>query len=153
VISIHSMPGFDDGHVLALAALASSDGGQDPVDAAIRAAAARQPITDEPELINFLPFDPAIKRSEATARDANGAVTHIVKGAFTVVQGLSQPSPACLAIVNQLQAKGYRVLAVASGLPAELKMAGSVDRRANWPGRSHDHGDGRYAGDRTGGGG
>jgi H+-transporting ATPase len=126
VISIHPMPGFDDGHVLALAALASSDGGQDPVDAAIRAAAARQPITDEPELINFLPFDPAIKRSEATVRDANGAVTHIVKGAFTVVQGLSRPLPACLAIVNQLQAKGYRVLAVASGLPAELKMAGLI---------------------------
>ena len=39
VTTVRAMPGFDDAHVLALAALASSDGGQDPVDAAIRAAA------------------------------------------------------------------------------------------------------------------
>src|ERR1700728_2267186 len=39
VMSIHAIPGFDQAHVLALASLASSDGGQDPVDAAIRAAA------------------------------------------------------------------------------------------------------------------
>src|SRR3984885_10087435 len=122
VISIHSMPGFDDEHVLALAALASSDGGQDPVDAAIRTAAARQPVTDEPELMSFLPFDPMVKRAEATVREANGSIARVVKGAFAVVQSLSQPSPACLAIVNALQAKGYRVLAVASGPPTKLQM-------------------------------
>ena len=32
VTTVHPMPGFDEAHVLALAALASSDGGQDPVD-------------------------------------------------------------------------------------------------------------------------
>jgi H+-transporting ATPase len=126
VMSVHAMPGFDDRHVLALAALASSDGGQDPVDAAIRAAAARQPATDEPELVNFLPFDPMEKRSEATVRDANGAVARVVKGAFAVVQGLSYPSPACSAIVDELQGKGYRVLAVASGPAAKLQMVGLI---------------------------
>ena len=40
VAAIHAMPGFDEDQVLALAALASADGGQDPVDAAVRAAAA-----------------------------------------------------------------------------------------------------------------
>ena len=39
--AIHPEPGFDEAHVLAMAALASSDGGQDPVDTAIRAAAAK----------------------------------------------------------------------------------------------------------------
>jgi len=39
VTNIRPMLGFDAAHVLGLAALASSDGGQDPVDAAIRAAA------------------------------------------------------------------------------------------------------------------
>ena len=39
VASVEAMAGFDEAHVLALAALASSDGGQDPVDAAIRSAA------------------------------------------------------------------------------------------------------------------
>ena len=42
VTTVHPMPGFDEAHVLALAALASSEGGQDPVDGAIRAAAAQQ---------------------------------------------------------------------------------------------------------------
>jgi H+-transporting ATPase len=126
VMSVHAMPGFDDRHVLALAALASSDGGQDPVDAAIRAAAARQPVTDEPELIDFLAFDPALKRSEARVREANGAVVRVVKGAFVVVQSLSNPSPACSAIVDSLQANGYRVLAVASGPAAKLQMVGLI---------------------------
>jgi len=39
ITSLHPMPGFNEAHVLALAALASSDGGQDPVDGAIRNAA------------------------------------------------------------------------------------------------------------------
>src|SRR6202044_2351997 len=43
VQSVHAMPGFDEAHVLALAALASSEGGQDPVDGAIRTAAAAKP--------------------------------------------------------------------------------------------------------------
>ena len=44
VTVIRPMPGFDESHVLALAALASSDGGQDPVDRAIRVAAANKPF-------------------------------------------------------------------------------------------------------------
>src|SRR5664280_2941427 len=40
VATIRAMPGFDEDRVLALAALASADGGHDPVDAAVRAAAA-----------------------------------------------------------------------------------------------------------------
>jgi H+-transporting ATPase len=126
VMSVHAMPGFDDRHVLALAALASSDGGQDPVDAAIRAASARQPVADEPELIKFLAFDPTVKRSEATVREANGAVARVVKGAFAVVRDLSHPSPGCSAIVDTLQSMGCRVLAVASGPGAKLQMVGLI---------------------------
>jgi len=126
VMSVHSMPGFDNGQVLALAALASSDGGRDPVDAAIRTAAARQPTVDEPELINFIPFDPLVKRAEATVRETNGTVARVVKGAFAVVQGLSQPSPTCSTIVDELQAKGYRALAVATGTTAKLQMVGLI---------------------------
>jgi H+-transporting ATPase len=125
VISVHSMPGFDNGHVLALAALASSEGGQDPVDAAIRAAAP-QPSADEPELIDFIPFDPMVKRAEATVRETNGSIARVVKGAFAIVQGLSQPSPTCSTIVDVLQAKGYRVLAVATGPAAKLQIVGLI---------------------------
>src|SRR3984885_13985074 len=126
VMSVHALPQFDDRYVLALASLASSDGGQDPVDAAIRAAAAHQPAIDKPELVRFIPFDPVVKRSEATVREANGGVVRVVKGACTVVQGLSPPSPACSTIVDELQARGYRVLAVASGAAAKLQMAGVI---------------------------
>src|ERR1700684_988970 len=126
VMSVHSMLGFANGDVLTLAALASSDGGQDPVDGAIRADAVRQPTVDKPDLINFTPFDPALKRAEATVRRADGSVTRVVKGAFAVVQRLSQPSPACSAIVDELQAKGYRVLAVAAGSAEKLQMVGLI---------------------------
>ena len=84
VTSVHPMPGFDEAHVLALAALASSDGGQDPVDGAIRAAAASKTVSDAPKLVKFVPFDPAKKMSEATATDSTGATQRIVKGAFAV---------------------------------------------------------------------
>jgi H+-transporting ATPase len=117
-------PGFDEGHVLALAALASSDGGQDPVDAAIRAAAILLPIVDGPQLVTFIPFDPAVKLAEATVRLADGALARIVKGAFTAVQALAATGPAASAIVDELQGKGFRVLAVASGPPAKLRMVG-----------------------------
>src|ERR1700691_2802657 len=46
VTAVRPAPGFDEAHVLAMAALASSEGGQDPVDAAIRSAAAQKNIVD-----------------------------------------------------------------------------------------------------------
>ena len=85
VTTVRPMPGFDEAHVLALAALASSDGGQDPVDGAIRASALRIGVSDAPKLIKFDCFDPAKKMSEATATDATGGAQRIVKGAFAVV--------------------------------------------------------------------
>ena len=84
VTAVHAMSGFDESHVLGLAALASSDSGQDPVDTAIRAAAASKAAADLPKLIKFIPFDPATKMSEATATDPGGATVRIVKGAFAV---------------------------------------------------------------------
>ena len=92
VTTVRPMPGFDEAHVLALAALASSDGGQDPVDGAIRASALRKAVSDAPKLIKFDCFDPAKKMSEATATDATGGAQRIVKGAFAAVIGLVQPS-------------------------------------------------------------
>src|SRR5208282_3525323 len=88
VTEVRPMPGFDAARVLALAALASSEGGQDPVDAAIRAAAAGGTAADAPTLIRFVPFDPAMKMSEAAARAADGSRWRIVKGACAVIFGL-----------------------------------------------------------------
>src|SRR5476649_162386 len=106
VMSVCPMPTYDEAHVLALAALASSDGGQDPVDAAIRSAAMRTPISDKSELITFVPFDPALKRSEATVRQVDGATIRVLKGAFDVIAGMSQSSAEATSSVDKLQAKG-----------------------------------------------
>jgi H+-transporting ATPase len=126
VTAVHSMPGFDEPHVLGLAALASSDGGQDPVDAAIRAAAAKKAASGLPKLTKLVPFDPGTKMSEATATDPGGATVRAVKGAFTAVAGLTQATPDASKTANELEAKGFRVLAVAAGPPAALKLAGII---------------------------
>jgi H+-transporting ATPase len=126
VTTVHPMPGFDQAHVLELAALASSDGGQDPVDSAVRAAAASNAVADAPRLIKFAAFDPAKKMSEATATDSTGNPQRIVKGASAVVIGLAQPSPTAAAAANELEAKGFRVLAVAAGNATPMKLAGLI---------------------------
>lgn len=126
VTTIYPLPGFDEAHILALAALASSEGGEDPVDGAIRSAAAGKPISDAPKLVKFVAFDPAKKMSEATVTDAVGSTQRIVKGAFSMVAGLAQASPVAAAAAQDLEAKGFRVLAVAAGLPTSMKLAGLI---------------------------
>jgi H+-transporting ATPase len=126
VTSVRPMPGFDEAQVLGLAALASSDGGQDPVDEAIRASASHQPASQMPKLTTFVPFDPVKKTSEATATDEKGSAERIIKGAFTAVVALTAPSPAAAAIADELEKQGFRVLAVASGVPASARIVGLI---------------------------
>jgi H+-transporting ATPase len=126
VTSVRAMPGFDEAHILGLAALASSDGGQDSVDAAIRSASSKKPASDLPKLIRFVPFDPAKKTSEATATDAKGLVQRIVKGAFATVTSLTSPSPTAAGIADELEKHGFRVLAVAVGSAATLQLVGFI---------------------------
>lgn len=135
VTAVRPLPNFDEAHVLGLAALASSDGGQDSVDAAIRSAASNQPASGLPTLSSFIPFDPVRKTSEATATTATGAPQRIVKGAFTAVAALAIPTPAApspaahdpaAAIASDLEQHGFRVLAVAAGPPSALQIAGFI---------------------------
>jgi H+-transporting ATPase len=126
VTTVHATPDFDEAHVLALAALASSDGGGDPVDGAIRAAAAGKAVSDAPKMISFLPFDPATKMSEAMVADSNGGTQRVVKGAFAAVISLTQPSSTATAASDELERKGFRVLAVAAGPPGAMKLAGLI---------------------------
>jgi H+-transporting ATPase len=125
VASVHPMPGFDSAHLLTLAALASSDGGQDPVDGAVRAAAGK-PGADAPHLVRFVPFDPAVKMSEATATDAAGTGLRVVKGAFAVVSTLAGPQPDAVAAASALEGQGYRVLAVAAGPDKAMRLVGLI---------------------------
>ncbi len=126
VTTVSPMPGFDAAHVLTLAALASSEGGQDPVDGAIRAAAEGKAADDTPKLVKFVPFDPAAKMSEATVKDPAGATQRVAKGAFSAIIGLAKPSKTATAEASELEGQGFRVLAVAAGPPTAMKLVGLI---------------------------
>ncbi len=125
VTACRAMAGFDEAQVLAMATLASSDGGADPLDAAIRAAA-KSATPEGWKLIAFTPFDPAKKMSSATAVDAGGKTVQVVKGASTAVATVATASPEAAAIVEDLQSKGARVLVVAFGAAEPLRIAGVI---------------------------
>jgi len=126
VTAVHPLPGFDEAHILQLAALASSDGGQDSVDKAVRDDAVKKPASDPLKLIRFVPFDPATKMSEATVMDAHGVTLRVVKGAFSVVAALTPALSDAAGKADGLEAQGFRVLAVAAGPPAAMKLAGII---------------------------
>ena len=124
--AIRPEPGFDEARLLAMAALASSDGGDDPVDAAIRSAANQTITANLPKLIKFVPFDPATKMSEATVVDARGGTLRAVKGAFAAVIKMTEPTPTAAATAHELEEKGFRVLAVAVGTSTTMRLAGII---------------------------
>jgi H+-transporting ATPase len=125
--STKPMDGSDEAHLLTLASLASADGGQDPVDAAIRANAKQNSSPNSPKLVKFTPFDPAKKMAEASATDSAGRPLRIVKGAYATVIALAEPSTAGALAVDDLEKKGFRVLAVVAGDPSvPLKLIGLI---------------------------
>lgn len=126
VTTVTPMAGYDAAHVLGLAALASSEGGQDPVDGAIRAAALASVIADAPRLTQFVPFDPATKMSAALVVAGDGSASRVVKGAYAVVRALAAPDPTAGAAADALLAKGFRVLAVAAGPTGAMKLVGLI---------------------------
>ena len=75
------------------------------------------------ERLDFTPFDPAAKRSEAKVR-RDGAILWVVLGSPPVVQALAQPAPGLDARVEELAASGARVLAVAAGPEGALVVRG-----------------------------
>jgi H+-transporting ATPase len=125
VTTVRPMAGFDAARVLALAALASSDGGQDPVDAAIRAAAGKT-TSDAQHLLTFTPFDPATKMSAATVADPIGGTQRVVKGAFAAIVGLATASTTATAAATKLEGRGFRVLAVAAGPSTAMQLIGLI---------------------------
>jgi H+-transporting ATPase len=125
VTACRTLPGFDEAQILAMATLASSDGGADPLDAAIRAASQPANVARW-KLVTFTPFDPTRKMSEAATINAEGKPMRIVKGSFAVVASIAESSPPAAAMVEELQGKGFRVLVVAVGSAEPLRIAGVI---------------------------
>ncbi len=112
--------------LLELAALACDDATQDPIDLAILdAARKRNAPTRQRQRLQFFPFDPATKRSEALVSEPAG-VLHVVKGAPAVVAALTDGDRLLDTEVQALAAQGCRVLAVAAGPQGRLRLVGLV---------------------------
>jgi H+-transporting ATPase len=127
VCGVRSMDGSSQAHVLALAALASADGGQDPVDMAIQAASASARDDQAPTLDSFLPFDPARKMSEARITDQAGVHMRVVKGACETIMAQAPADAAGMAALAAFTAQGFRMLAVAAGPEGgKLTLAGLI---------------------------
>jgi H+-transporting ATPase len=119
--------GYGEAEVLAMAALASSPEGQDPIDAAIRALAQQ---SDGPNrsltVLRFTPFDPAVKIAEAAAVDRDGREIRVVKGAPAAIAALAPTPPPLASELATFTGAGYRTLAVACGPPGKLAVIGLI---------------------------
>lgn len=124
VAAVAPISGHTEAEVLMWARLASSDGGLDPVDAAVRAAAARFLFGAMPTVDKFIPFDPAAKMAEASVTDEQGTERRVVKGAFAYVMASAKASDEAMARAAELEEQGYRVLAVAVGGAVTLEVIG-----------------------------
>ncbi len=126
VAGLYASPGHTEREVLTLAAVASAEGGMDPVDCAVRAAALKVAGNSISHRIAFMPFDPTRKLSEGQMLRADGQLLRVVKGAISSLEGII---PACTDLRNEaakLQNQGQRVLAVAAGPPAAMVWVGLI---------------------------
>jgi H+-transporting ATPase len=127
IAEIRAMPGFESNRVLALAALASSEADEDPIDSAICSSASRSAtLPDVPQLVRFVPFDPVTKTAEAFALDREGTELRIMKGAYQAVANAAQMPVEARGLVDELARDGNRVIAVAIGPPGALHLAGLI---------------------------
>ncbi len=117
-------PPFTQDDLLRIAAAASDEATQDPLDLAILARARERNLPSAPsERVELIPFDPATKLAEAVLlRDSTRV--RVLKGAPQAIAARVAGGPAIDADVERLAANGYRVLAVASGPDNGLRMAG-----------------------------
>ncbi|MBI3896148.1 MAG: plasma-membrane proton-efflux P-type ATPase [Acidobacteria bacterium] len=127
ITEVHAMPGFDRDRILALAALASSEADHDPIDLAIRSAAAHSTVPDVVgRFVRFVPFDPTTKSSEAVIFGHDGNELRIVKGAFQAIARVAKVPSDARRLVDDLAGRGNRVLAIAIGPPTSLRLAGLI---------------------------
>lgn len=122
---VRPAPGHDADDVLRVAALASDEATQDPIDLAIvEAARLHGLIAAVPRRTRFVPFDPLTKRSEAFFEEDAG-VFHAVKGAPGTLFAICDPAdPRTSESAESLAAEGARVLAIAAGHGTHLSIVG-----------------------------
>ena len=124
--------GHDQEELFLIAALASREENHDPIEAPIfehlRRHFPEAPVGDYRQL-EFIPFDPVRKRTEARVEHA-GHSFRVMKGAAQVILELAALSESrvdqVMAQVEQLAAKGYRTLAVAHDRAGRVELVGLI---------------------------
>jgi H+-transporting ATPase len=111
---------FADGSVLGpvlAGALASRTENQDPIDLAVTSGLEDSTVLRRYEQLQFLPFDPVHKRTEATVRDEDGKTFRVSKGAPQVIVDLchlgGETRETVERAVDEFARRGYRTLGVA----------------------------------------
>jgi H+-transporting ATPase len=127
---------FSQNDVLLYGALASKEANQDPIDIAFLTAAAEAHIPlDTYSQMEFVPFDPKNRMTEATISKA-GEKFSVGKGSFDTICAASnvpeEEAKTMLKLAEALSEKGLRVIAVAKGTNKSrlefVGLAGIADR-------------------------
>ncbi len=115
---------YTENDLLKFAALTSDDATQDPIDLAILNVAHKRGIdADLSSRLQFIPFDSATKRTEASVREGDHTL-RVIKGFPQVVASMIGSGVDLSADVERLASQGYRVLAVAAGQDKALALVG-----------------------------
>ena len=125
------IPGYTKEHILRYAALAAKwkEPAKDALDTLVLNAVDKAPL-DAYEQLEYVPFDPVKKRTEATLRDPQGRVFTVTKGAPNILLALCDGNRAQIEeefnrTIDELAERGIRALAVAVAYQGEpMKMQG-----------------------------
>jgi len=112
---------FSENDVLLFSALASREEDQDPIDIAILTKTKSTPAIEDGinriKVTSFKPFDPVVKRTEATVQGEDGSQFKVAKGApqaiLALVEDKKSINEKLTEDVDEFARKGYRALGVA----------------------------------------
>jgi len=112
---------FSENDVLLFGALASREEDQDPIDKAILTKTKSTPAIEDSinrfKVTSFKPFDPVVKRTEATVQGEDGSQFKVTKGAPQAILALIEDKKSInnklTEDVDEFAKKGYRALGVA----------------------------------------
>lgn len=132
IAEVRAFGGFTDRDVLLMAALASREEDQDPIDNAIIIKARTIKLFESLpayKIVSFKPFDPVSKRTEAVIEGPDGSRFKVSKGApqaiLELVTNKDDIAPRVNELISDFATKGHRPLGVAgTGAEGNWQYAG-----------------------------